>query len=143
MTDRRKDPSQTQTRSKLARYPLLSMVIAGILSAPVAAQDIPVPSGQSLSFLEFISETEGDTVRFRFLAPDIGTKFAYMDVMGDFQVVCDEQVMPALDANALEPTQIVLSMSAVDIPFGEDNPDVLQFFEIFRPENGTCIWEEF
>jgi len=66
-----------------------------------------------------------------------------MDVMGDFQVVCDQQVMPVLDANGLAPAQIVLSMSAVDIPFGEDNPDVLQFFEIFRPENGLCIWEEF
>jgi hypothetical protein len=43
----------------------------------------------------------------------------------------------------LNPTQIVLSMSAQDIPFGEDDPDVLQFFEIFRPENSLCIWEEF
>jgi len=82
-------------------------------------------------------------VRFRFLAPQIGSEFAYMDVMGDFQVVCDEQVVPVLDANRLTPAQIVLSMSAVDIPFGEPAPDVLQFFEIFRPENGTCIWEEY
>jgi len=66
-----------------------------------------------------------------------------MDVMGDFQVVCDEQVVPVLDANGLVPSQIVLSMSAVDTPFGQPAPDVLQFFEIFRPENGTCIWEEF
>jgi len=69
--------------------------------------------------------------------------FDYADVVDDFQVVCDSQVMPVLDANALKPRQIVLSMSAVDIPFGEVNPDVLQFFEIFRPENGICIWEEF
>ncbi len=82
-------------------------------------------------------------MRFRFLTPDIGTTFDYMDVAADFQMVCDDQVIPVLDANALAPSQIVLSMSAVDIPFGEDHPDVLQFFEIFRPENGTCIWEEF
>jgi hypothetical protein len=48
-----------------------------------------------------------------------------------------------LNAKSLNPTQIVLSMSAQDIPFGEDDPDVLQFFEIFRPENSLCIWEEF
>lgn len=102
---------------------------------------IPVPSGQQLSFLEFISE--GDIVRFRFLAPQIGEAFDYADVFGDFQAVCDAQVMPVLDANALEPRQIVLSMSAAEIPFGEDNADVLQFFELFRPENGSCIWEEF
>ena len=116
-----------------------------LLAAPsfAGAQDIILPSGQPLTFLEFISEGEGATVRFRFLTPEIGAAFAYMDVRDDFQVICDELVMPALAEYTLEPTQIVLSMSAVDIPFGEDNPDVLQFFEIFRPENGTCIWEEF
>jgi hypothetical protein len=108
-----------------------------------AANELLVPSGQTLTFLEFISENEGDVVRFRFLAPQIGVDFAYMDVMGDFQVVCDEQIVPVLDANGLTPKQIVLSMSAVDIPFGEPAPEVLQFFEIFRPENGTCIWEEY
>jgi hypothetical protein len=64
-------------------------------------------------------------------------------VVNDFRAVCDAQVMPVLDANALAPAPIVLSMSAADIPFGEVNPDVLQFFEVFRPENGLCIWEEF
>lgn len=115
-----------------------------ILAATGAmAQDIAVPSGQPLSFLEFISERDGALVRFRFLTPQIGAGYVYDDVIGDFQVVCDEQVIPVLDANALTPGQIVLSMSAVDIPFGEDNAEVLQFFEIFRPENGICIWEEF
>lgn len=102
-----------------------------------------MPSGQPLSFLEFISEDEADLVRFRFLAPEIGAGVDYATAFPDFQFLCDEQVMPVLEANALTPRQIVLSMSAVDIPFGEDNPDVLQFFEIFRPENGICIWEEF
>ncbi len=117
--------------------------LAGLACAPTIAQTITVPSGQPISFLEFISENEGDIVRFRFLTPEIGVSFDYADVVDDFQVVCDSQVMPVLDANALKPRQIVLSMSAVDIPFGEVNPDVLQFFEIFRPENGICIWEEF
>ncbi|MBU2993914.1 DUF6497 family protein [Octadecabacter sp. 1_MG-2023] len=121
-------------------------LICGFListTSVAAADGIQVPSGQALSFLEFISEMDGDIVRFRFLAPQIGDAFTYMDVANDFQVVCDEQVMPVLGANGLEPRQIVLSMSAMDIPFGEDNPDVLQFFEIFRPENDTCIWEEY
>lgn len=118
-------------------------LLAILPTLTAAAGEIPVPSGQPLSFLEFISENDGALVRFRFLAPQIGVAYEYTDVFSDFQAVCDAQVVPALDANALTPTQIVLSMSAVDIPFGEDNPDVLQFFEIFRPENGTCIWEEF
>mgnify|MGYP000265076259 CR=1 FL=1 len=128
------------------RTGFLSLAICGFATSTALAdtdQYIPVPSGQSLSFIEFLSENDGKVVRFRFLTPEIGETYAYMDVAPDFQAVCDEQVMPVLDANALVPTQIVLSMSAADIPFGEDNPDVLQFFEIFRPENGTCIWEEF
>jgi hypothetical protein len=108
-----------------------------------AAQNLAVPSGQPLSFLEFISKNERNIVRFRFLAPEIGSSFGYADVVNDFRAVCDAQVMPVLDANALAPAPIVLSMSAADIPFGEVNPDVLQFFEVFRPENGLCIWEEF
>jgi len=75
--------------------------------------------------------------------PGIGEGFEYEDVFDDFQALCDEQVMPAIIQNRLHPQQIVLSMSAVDIPFGGDDPAVLQFFEVFRPENGRCIWEEF
>jgi len=107
------------------------------------AQDIPVPSGQPLAFLEFISEDASDVVRFRFLTPGIGTTHDYATVFADFQMLCDTQVLPVLTANALTPSRIVMSMSAADIAFGEDDPDVLQFFEIFRPENGICIWEEF
>jgi len=118
-------------------------LFATLAVSPAFAQDIEVPSGQPLSFLEFISEQNGERVRFRFLAPEIGMTFTYMDVAADFQAVCDRLVMPALIENEIEPQQIVLSMSAVDIPFGEDNADVLQFFEIFRPLNDTCIWEEF
>jgi hypothetical protein len=122
-------------------------VIVGLyalcLPTVLAADGIVVPSGQPVSFIEFISEESTNTVRFRFLTPEIGKSYQYMDVAHDFQVVCDELVMPALIENAIEPSQIVLSMSAANIPFGEDDPNVLQFFEIFSPENGTCIWEEF
>jgi len=115
------------------------------LVAPVAvaAQDIVVPSGQPLSFLGFISEQDGDLVRFRFLAPQIGVTYSHVEIIEDFQVLCDEQIIPVLVLNDLRPSQIVLSMSAQDIPFGVANADVLQFFEVFRPENNACIWEEF
>lgn len=130
----------------LLKRPIIaaSICVFAILTAMTAmAQVISVPSGQPLSFLEFISERDGEVVRFRFLTPEIGKTYVYGDIIGDFQVLCDEQVMPVLEVNAMEPRQIVLSMSAVDIPFGEDNAEVLQFFEIFRPEGGICIWEEF
>ena len=134
------EPYASHTRTIRVPYAVLGAVLA---TSVAAADTIEVPSGQPLSFLEFISENDGDLVRFRFLTPQIGAGYDYMTVMPDFQALCDAQVMPVLDQNGLAPSQIVLSMSAQDIPFGEDNPDVLQFFEIFRPENGLCIWEEF
>jgi len=102
------------------RHPAARICPFAILVAvggSVSAENIAVPSGQPLSFLQFISEEDGDLVRFRFLAPDIGAGMTYSDVFPDFQVVCDQQVMPVLAANDLNPRQIVLSMSAVDIPF--------------------------
>lgn len=115
------------------------------LCAPtvMAAQNIAVPSGQPLTFLGFLAEQDAAVVRFRFLAPDIGAVFGFEDVVQDFQALCDAQVMPVLAANGLAPRQIVLSMSAADVPFGQPAPEVLQFFEVFRSENGACIWEEF
>jgi len=124
----------------LVVYSLCTLCVPAVL---VAQQPLVVPSGQPLSFLEFIAEDDAQVVRFRFVAPQIGETFGFEDVMQDFQVICDEQVMPVLDANGLAPRQIILSMSAADVPFGELAPDVLQFFELFRPENGICIWEEF
>lgn len=138
----------TISHFKMPSWPTLQRVIypfaiSTALATAGAAQGLAVPSGQELSFLGFISENEGDLVRFRFLAPEIGELISYAGAFPDFQVLCDKQVMPVLNANSLNPTKIVLSMSAQDIPFGEDDPDVLQFFEIFRPENSLCIWEEF
>ena len=137
--------SRFNIRSKMRSMYIQVVYAMCTLCVPtvLAADGIVVPSGQPVSFIEFISEDAASTVRFRFLTPEIGTSYQYADVADDFQVVCDELVMPALIENAIEPDQIVLSMSAVDIPFGEDDPDVLQFFEIFRIENSTCIWEEF
>jgi len=120
-----------------------ALMALGAGGVPAHAQGIAVPSGQPLSFIDFISEQNGLLVRFRFLAPQIGEMYDYATVFPDFQALCDQQVMPVLTQNGLMPAQIVLSMSAAEVEFGQDDPNVLQFFEIFRPENGNCIWEEF
>jgi len=41
------------------------------------------------------------------------------------------------------PSQVVISFSAAEVPFGEAAPEVTQFFEAYRVEDGTCIWEAF
>jgi hypothetical protein len=41
------------------------------------------------------------------------------------------------------PAQIFISISDRPVVFGEKDPDATQVFEAYRPEGGTCIWEEF
>ena len=40
-----------------------------------------------------------------------------------------------------QPEQIVISLMDRLVDFGATNPDATQFFEAYRIEDGTCIWE--
>ena len=42
-----------------------------------------------------------------------------------------------------EPQQIIITFMSAEVPFGDAAPDVVQFFESFRVENGACVWEVF
>jgi hypothetical protein len=41
------------------------------------------------------------------------------------------------------PSQIIISLEDRPVPFGEADPEAVQYFEAFRVENGACIWEVF
>lgn len=110
---------------------------------PVGA--ISVPSGREVTFIDVIHNAPGPsgaTARFRFLAP--GLSDAEVDTaLEDMQVLCDTYALPRTDGTVPEPQQIVISLSAEVVPFGEAAPDVVQFFEAFRPEVDHCQWEPF
>jgi hypothetical protein len=57
------------------------------------------------------------------------------------QVLCDSFAVQRIDGMVPAPQQIVISLASKAVPFGEAAPDVVQFFESFRPENGACVWE--
>jgi hypothetical protein len=59
------------------------------------------------------------------------------------QALCDSFAIKRIDGMVPAPQQIVISFADAAVPFGEAAPDVVQFFESFRPENGTCVWEVF
>jgi len=104
------------------------------------AGDLDVPSGQPLEFIEFLYDEAAATARFRFLAPEIGAG-GYEAVAADFQVLCDGLALPALTGAGIAPDLIVISMSEAAIPFGQTAPDVVQFFELFRPGAEGCEWQ--
>lgn len=116
-----------------------------VASAPAVAQEVSVPSGHAMALYDVILEDDTQTARFRFHVPAIGgpDPLTFSDVVADFQYLCDTLVIPGLAANGWAAKDIVISMSAEQVDFGQITAEVAQFFQPFRVENDTCIWEDF
>lgn len=110
---------------------------------------IAVPSGQQVSLLDVVMSApgpEGLTARFRFLAPAIARDGGTVDfdaASADMLHLCQTFALAHMSNVGPQPSQIVISISDRPVPFGEADPDATQFFEAYRVENGTCIWEAF
>ena len=115
--------------------------------APAAyAQD--VPSGQVVALHEvLIDEVNAQNwLRFRFIAPQIardGGGITFAQAEPDMAHLCQATAVPYMAEYGLSADMIVISMSDQIVEFGETNPDATQFFDAFRVENETCIWEAF
>lgn len=106
---------------------------------------IEVPSGREVILIDVITNIrgpEGATARFRFLAPGLSDAEGET-APADMQALCDTYALPRTKGTVPEPQQIVISLSAEVVPFGEAAPDVVQFFEAYRPEDDQCVWEAF
>jgi hypothetical protein len=135
-------------RMTMTRPALLLVALAVISGCQEEAADGPkveVPSGRELSLIDVITNApgpKGATARFRFLAPGLSPEDAEA-AASDMQVVCDSFALDRTQGMVPEPQQIIISFADAEVPFGEPAPDVVQFFESFRPENGACVWEVF
>ncbi len=112
-----------------------------------AAQSFETPSGQQVTLEEvLLDENPGELwARFRFLAPDL-RRAGDVDpqaALDDMQHLCDAIAAPYLVERDIAPARIVISLSDKIVPFGETDPSAMQVFEMFRPEDASCIWEEF
>jgi len=110
---------------------------------------IALPSGVEPTLHEWLLDTQpnGDIyARFRFIAPDISRdtgRFTLPDLADDFQVLCDEFAVVNIAAQPTPVDLVIISFSDRKVDFGYGDPDATQYFESFRLENGTCIWEYF
>ncbi|GAA6200603.1 DUF6497 family protein [Aquicoccus sp. SU-CL01552] len=106
---------------------------------------IAVPSGQEVTLHEvLIDDAPGARwVRFRFVAPRAGVP-ALREIAGaDMNHLCAEFALPYLAEQGIEAARVVISLSERAVPFGTAAPDVPQFFDLYRPEGGACIWDGF
>ena len=117
--------------------------------AATDAEVVAVPSGQVVTFLDAIRDTQGPdglTMRFRFVAPAIAAQGGTVDLdtaLADMQALCETYALPRVTGTVPEPRQIVIALADRALPFGEAAPDATQYFEGYRVENGICIWEAF
>jgi hypothetical protein len=121
---------------------LLMSLVPGTL--PALAQDVAAPSGVPMSFVEVLLEPDTGFARFRFLAPGLGTPGRELAaISGDFVWLCERLALPALKQAAWEAGQVVISISDRDVPFGQTDPDAVQYFDGFSISGDTCLWEPF
>lgn len=110
---------------------------------------VAVPSGQSVTLQDVIRDApgpEGAALRFRFIAPAIARAGGTIDfdtAISDMLHLCQVYVVPRLGEFGPMPTQLIISLSDVAVPFGQAAPEATQFFEAYRIEGGDCIWEQF
>lgn len=117
----------------------------------VPGDDAPIvlPSGQTVTLIETIWNTPGPqglVTRFRFLAPDINGQTGAVDFAAaadDIAWLCQNFALDRVVQTGPLPSQVIVSLEDREVPFGEPAPDATQYFEAFRIENGSCIWEIF
>lgn len=122
---------------------------AALVGVPVSLAAIELPSGVEAELHEVLVEEIGEEnwIRFRFLAPDIDRTRsgapAFAELERDFPHLCMTLAIPYLETHALGAERIVISISDRVVEFGLSNPDATQYFEQFRIDGDSCIWEAF
>lgn len=123
----------------------MALALAGPAAAAGIEQPVAVPSGQPVTFVELVRDAPGSglTYRFRFIAPSIAGAVDFDTAMGDMDFLCESFALPRLAATGPLPAQVVISLSDRPVAFGDTAPEAVQFFEAYRPDGETCVWEAF
>lgn len=122
-------------------------VFACLWITPAASQVLDLPSGTQVALHEVLVDKIGDEnwLRFRFVSPMIDTDQehapSYADLENDFPHLCVTFALPYVEDFALTADKLAISISDRVLEFGSSDPDVTQYFEVFRPEGADCIWE--
>ena len=129
---------------------IVSILFAVLVSAQAAhaqAQElITLPSGQQIALFETRVEAETETLRLRFIAPDIADatrRPSFEQMSTDLETLCTQFGLAVAQEGARKPKQIVVSLSSEPIEFGESNAEIEQVFEAFSVQNETCMLEMF
>lgn len=123
-------------------------IVAIALVAASAAGAVEVPSGQEVTLHEVLVDMQGETtwLRFRFVAPQIGTEggqVSFDEAGQDMRHLCDTLALPYIAEYNLDGDRIVISLMDRVTEFSVPDTEAIQFFESFRPVDNTCMWDQF
>ena len=119
------------------------------LAGAKADAGITLPSGQEVTLIDVINNvpgTDGLAARFRFLAPAIARDGGTVDAdtaSKDMDWLCQSYALPKISNIGPQPQKIIISLSDIDVPFGETHPEATQFFNSYSIKDGVCSWELF
>ena len=108
---------------------------------------IAVPSGQKVTLQDVIWNEPGPdglAVRFRFIAPQIARHGGTVDfetASADMLHLCQDYALQRIAESGPRPTQVIISMSDVEVAFGDTAPEATQLFEAYSFEGDACIWD--
>jgi hypothetical protein len=120
-------------------------VLPFFLATEAPAQEMPVPSGTQMTLFEVLFEQEPvPLARFRFVVPAIAQgAVSFGDLLPDIEYLCGTVAVPALAANGWTTGEIVISLSEQELTFGENAPDITQYFQPFSIQGDACQMEDF
>lgn len=110
---------------------------------------IDVPSGQAVTLLDIIWNSEGPdgpAPRFRFLAPAIardGGSVPFELAEGDLQHLCEGFARAKLAEKGADAPLILLALLDRAVEFGTSDPEATQYADAFSFDGSTCIREVF
>lgn len=114
-----------------------------------AAEVLRLPSGQEVTLAETITSVPGDfglALRLRFLAPAIAREGGTVDAdtaNADMDWLCQNVALDLVPATGPKPSEIIISMSDREVPFGQTDPEATQFFNAYSIDGTNCLWEPF
>lgn len=125
----------------------LGGAFAGATTVQGQEEALTVPSQTPVHLQEWLIEDKPDGLftyaRFRFVMPSLQDGVGFDAIEADFAALCDGFALDQIAAYGAAVDRVVISLAGRETEFGQTDPEVPQFFEVYRVENGRCIWEGF
>ena len=106
-----------------------------------------LPSGREVRLMDVVLDVPsplGRAVRFRFLSTELAQeKPEAAALFTDMEYLCNRYALAKSEEVSPDAEQIVISLSAAPIAFGQASDDIAQYFEAFSRQGQTCEWDAF